>query len=175
MEREHWWSGNTGGEHEVTFALELNHLTVKRYTGECWCGGCDRDAWKAHHTGPRWLTGTIDYLLVETGCWVDDLKTGEWPVSPVDNKQLLSYALYPWVLAGCPLKYGASLSITTWKKYRLDAPPTREEWEATGFDLHEHLEDLRWAATHPDEVNPTDDGCRFCECKPGCPAMKGIG
>jgi hypothetical protein len=162
--REDWWSD---GRHEVSFAINLLTGEVLDYEdrGDGWQ---NRDDWKASFKGSEWLTGTIDYLY-ENGS-VDDLKTGAWKVDPATSGQLRSYALYPWMRVGMPLDWRSTVSITSWPKYPKHAPPTREYHELTGFDLLDHLEDLRWAATHPDEVNPSDEGCRYCDAKPNCPA-----
>jgi hypothetical protein len=175
IRREDWWSG---GEHEVTFAIHLETLEAMRY--DEYVFACEstktpadkvktRDQWKEGFAGPEWLTGTIDYLYPDGRG--DDLKTGRWPVDPATSKQLRSYALLPWLEAGRPIKgWNKEWTITTWQKYRLDGLPTREGHVLTGFELADHLEDLRWAATHPEEVNPGEDACRFCDCKPVCPA-----
>jgi hypothetical protein len=62
------------------------------------------------------------------------------------------------------------LGVDWWQKYPQDGLPIRSEVETSGFELADHLEDLRWADLHPGEVNPGEDQCRFCECKPLCPA-----
>jgi hypothetical protein len=166
IEREKWW---TGGQHEVTFALNLRTLDVLEFGG----GGYQtRDEWKKGFEGLEyWLTGSIDYLYDNGG--VNDLKTGAWPVYAATSKQLRSYALYPWVKAGCPLKgWNPPLEIDWWQRYRLDALPIRSGVETSGFELRDHLEDLRWASEHPEEVNPGDEQCRWCDSRPLCPAWR---
>lgn len=170
VRREVYW---TGGVHEVTFAINLtaNEFPpiVLRY--EMMRNGLaeypTRDEWKAAFPAGEWLTGTIDYLEPDN---LDDLKTGRWPVDPATSKQLRSYALLPWIEAGMPIKWDIPVTITQWERYPLDGLPVRTTYILTGVDLLDHLEDLRWAAAHPEEVNATDDGCRFCACKPNCPA-----
>lgn len=168
MAREEWWYG---GEHEVTYALNLRTLDLIRYVGD------DRDAWKAEF-GREWLTGTIDYAAPhnEEGVhWVDDLKTGTWPVSPVDNKQLQSYALYEWVRMGRPASWEALVSITQWPWSSAKAAlPKRSAARATALDMSALLDDLRWALDHPTVTVVDEFGgegyCKFCECRRGCPA-----
>jgi hypothetical protein len=159
IRREDYWSG---GEHEVTFAVELSTGEVMRFGDG---GHLTRDEWKA--TFPlAWLTGTIDYLYPDGRG--DDLKTGRWPVDPALSKQLRSYALLPWLEAGRPLRWEKEWTITTWERYPLAGLPRREGHLITGFELTEHLEELRWAVGHPEEARPTDDGCRFCMSKKYC-------
>jgi hypothetical protein len=160
VERDVWWPPGAG-EHEVTFALNLLTLELLQPPEEA-----VRDEWKAAFSTP-WLTGTIDWL---SGSWVDDLKTGNWPVDPVTSKQLRSYSLLPWARAGFPVKWSGLITITQWPKYPLASPPQRTSHEIDGFDMAEHLSDLQWAVDHPDEVNPTEDGCRFCASKGVCPS-----
>ena len=159
IEREFYWHG---GDHEVTFAIHLETLRVWRYGPDL--GGA-KD-WKAAFNA-EWLTGTIDYLTPRR---VDDLKTGRWPVDPATSRQLRSYALLPWVEAGCPIGWDIEVSVTQWEKYPLHGLPRVSRYDLGGMDLMEHLEDLRWTRDHPAEVNPTSEGCMFCDCKPGCPA-----
>lgn len=157
------WSG---GEHEVTFEVHLPTGRAARYYGP----REGADEWKAAR-GREYLTGTIDYLYDDGG--VDDLKTGAWPVDPAESGQLLSYSLLPWLEAGAPLSWCKPVSITQWPKYTLAGFPVRSYHKAMGFDLMDHLDNLRSAATS-DEVTPSDEGCRFCDCKPECPAWDGI-
>lgn len=181
MLRETWWPME-GGEHEVSFALQLLTLELRVYDGP----RSDADAWKKTY-GPEWLTGTLDWLTwgdEETHAHVDDLKTGRWPVDPATSKQLRTYALLPWVKAGCPARHWECIvSITTWEKYPLDAPPSRKWHRLTPMDMMEHLEDMRWVVAHPDEVNPVpiatvwDPGaamspCSFCECRTPYPVAE---
>lgn len=132
----------------------------------------DRDAWKKSFNANHYLTGTIDWLQLgneETLPWVDDLKTGRWPVDPKTSKQLLSYLLVPWTLAGSPLiGWEGVVSITQWPKYPLGKLPKRSSHRVSGLELAEHLEDLRWAMNSPDVANPTEEHCRFCPCRTNC-------
>ncbi len=168
INREDYW---IGGRHEVTFAVQLISEQVLEYHPEEHEGGFSRDEWKAMFNAPEWLTGTIDYLYDDGS--VTDLKTGSWEVNPETSKQLRSYGLLPWLKAGKPLRWDRTLSIDTWKKYPKHALPTRSGVVVSGLELMDHLEDLKWAATHPGEVNPTDEACLFCDCKPNCPAWAG--
>ncbi len=176
IRREDWWPA--GGRHEVTFAIHLPTRVVHLYDEAVQLAvdsNISRDGWKAAFIGPEWLTGTIDYLGTRKGRpWVDDLKTGRWPVDPRKSRQLRSYALLPWILEGCPIDALYYRSITHWPRYPLAELPTRTglEHPLTGLDLMTHLDDLRWSVEHPDEANPTEDGCRFCESKNDCDAYQ---
>lgn len=165
IDRNDWWPDGEG-QHEVPFALHLLTLQVLRYSGQR-DGG---DAWKKAFNS-EWLTGTVDWVGTKDGwTWVDDLKTGAWPVDAATSGQLRSYALPVWVEEGCPAEWNAYLSITQWPKYKLDGEPVRTGVWVTGFDMREHLDALRWASEHPEEVTASEEGCMFCECKPLCPA-----
>ena len=39
-------------------------------------------------------------------------------------------------------------------------------------ELELYLDDVRWALTHPEEVRRSDEGCKFCESRPHCPAWE---
>lgn len=163
IEREDYWSL---GQHEVSFALHLTTCKLQLYPGYG-KAGCDRDAWKKGFS-EEWLTGTIDYLREGEG-WLDDLKTGRWPVDVRTSKQVRSYALMPWVQDGMRLDWTIEATITTWERYPLAGLPTRQSCVLNGWDLSDHLEDLRYAVDHPDETRETEEGCRFCDSRPNCP------
>lgn len=165
MLRETWWP-SANGEHEFTYALNLRTLELRKFDGR----GKDADIWKKVF-GPDWLTGTVDWVGQWEGIpWIDDLKTGRWPVDP-RTKQLLSYGLFDWVDQGKHPHYQAHRSITQWPKYPINGVP-RRTWGPlmTGLELEEHLDDLRWSLDHPTEMNPTADGCKFCDSAPVCPS-----
>lgn len=195
VKREDWWVPGEG-EHEVTFAIEL--ATAKLILWEApkdsstgcnapeppggWqgarCPGCTEcdtetaDDWKKSFDPKQYLTGSIDWLhwgTEKTLPWVDDLKTGRWPVDVKKSKQLLSYLLVPWIKAGMPVVgWKGVVSITQWPRYRLDCLPKRSSRRVTGLDLVAHLEDIRWATENPTEKNPTEEHCRFCPCRAAC-------
>jgi hypothetical protein len=152
----------------VTFAINLVTEEILEYVDYIVTGNLTADAWKKTFVGPEWLTGTIDYLYPDGS--IDDLKTGRWPVDPETSGQLRSYMLFPWLRAGKPIKWSRFASITQWEKYPQHGLPRRTSAIIRGFGMMMHLEDLRYAVTHPDEVNPGDEQCRFCECRPNCPA-----
>jgi hypothetical protein len=172
VDREKLWpavDGDTTGGHEVTFSVDLSTLQLRIWspTGSKF----SRDDWKLRHPKSRFLTGTIDYLFevcrkgVELP-WVDDLKTGNWPVYPKTSKQLRSYALVPWILSGC--ETDVWVSITQWKKYRLDGKPKRSWHLLTSEEIAKHLARIRWAVRHPEIAIPHEEACKFCECKTEC-------
>lgn len=156
---EQWWSG---GEHEVSFSINLFNYGVVRYAGP----RAGADDWKKQWDPKKYLTGTIDYLRPDR---LDDLKTGRWPVDPKTSKQLRSYAALPWIEAGHPDDWEYLVSITTWQRYPLDGLPHRDYAWVTGAEMKLHMADLRYSALHPDETNPTDEGCKWCDCRPNCP------
>jgi len=160
LERDSYWSG---GEHEVTYALNLITHDLHRFDGDT----AEADTWKKAFSA-EWLTGSVDYL------WPDgsgsDLKTGRHPVDPATSGQLRSYALFPWVEAGKPFQWNREWSIERWPKYPVAGLPVRTGVRLSGFELGDHLASLAWSATHPEDVNPTEEGCRWCECRPTCPA-----
>lgn len=129
--------------------------------------GGNHDQWKASFPRELWLTGTIDYLRFSGG--IDDLKTGRYPPPPHDNRQLLSYALYPWLAwADGAIDWESTVSITHWPKYPLNVQPARMTAIVTGFQLMEHLEDLRWAAANPYDLQPSSEGCQWCPSRAHC-------
>jgi hypothetical protein len=174
IKRDEWWP-RENSEHEATFAIEISQ-DIAGIAGrvQLWQPAyrLSRDEWKKAHQG-NWITGSIDWLdWGDRRCMahIDDLKTGRWLTNPATSKQLRSYALLPWLLAGRPMNWDGIVSITHWPRYPLHALPTRTSHVLSAFDLMEHLEDLAWAVSHPDEVNPGHDACMFCPCRVNCPA-----
>lgn len=182
--RNNWWRpGN--GEHEVSFAIRLHDAHLELFHGL----RTEAEAWKAKFDRRLYLTGTIDWVFWGADgnpAWVDDLKTGKWPVSPT-SRQLRSYALVPWIKAGMPPSYDVNVSITGWPKYPKWKGPKREWHSLTALDLAEHLDDLRHAATHPEEANPESiyigpfdperklSVCAFCPCRKPFPHSEWMG
>ncbi len=160
VKRETYWEG---GEHEVTFALNLLSLDCVRYTGP----REGADEWKKARTAPHVLTGTIDYYVPQD--LVDDLKTGRWLPAVDDSKQLKSYALLSWAMSGFDEDWVTWVSFTHWEKYPLAGLPKVTSHLMTAAEAQEHLEALRWAVSHPNEVNPGAEQCRFCPCRNNCP------
>lgn len=175
VQREQYWRPETG-EHEVSFALQLLTLKLELFRGPRDAA----DAWKKSFDPLVFLTGTIDWLepaTRDTHARVDDLKTGSWQPDHKESKQLRSYLLVPWILVGMPMIWIGVQSMTWWPRYRLDAKPMVRGKKVSAVSLWEHLEDLRWAVTHPDEVNVTpttydENGrfekmstCIFCPCR----------
>lgn len=178
IDRERWWPSDQG-KHEVTFAFSPFTYELREYRHD----PKNADAWKKQFAAAEWVTGTIDWLAKRNGRWlVDDLKTGAWPVDPETSKQLRTYAIVVWLLDGRPEDWECDVSITSWPKYPLAGDATRAWHVLTAFDLREHLEDLKWALTHTDYVNPSrydnsQDGklphCAGCECREPVPGISG--
>lgn len=166
----------------MTFALDVTVLDVHKGGLAIWVGPRDKsDEWKLAFDPTIHVVGTIDWIhwgSDTTVAWVDDLKTGHWPVDPRVSKQLRSYLLVPWVKAGCPSDWEGVCSVTTWEKYPLHGQPKRRAARFSGLDMMEHLEELRWTLSHPDEVNVTEDNeedgtisnCTFCPNRESHPA-----
>lgn len=167
LDRGALWPGDRSN-HELTFAV---HLTadppqVSWYHRET--ATCTADEWKAAF-GTEFLTGTLDYVGTRDGTpWVDDLKTGRWPVDPARSRQLRSYALAVWASRGCAPEFVCHVSITQWPVYPLDGLPVRTWHVLDTMDLEEHLEDLRYSLAHPEEAVPSDQ-CAFCDGRVGFP------
>lgn len=172
VNREKLWpvSGDTHG-HEATFSIDLETLQLRIWSPER--SKYSRDHWKRRHPRHRFLTGSIDWLseirrgdAAHTLPWVDDLKTGNWPVYAGRSLQLRSYALVPWILNNCDTDVW--VSITQWPRYPLRGKPRRNWRLLKSVELAKHLQRLRWAVGNPEVARPTKDGCMFCECKPDC-------
>lgn len=168
VEREDWWKiarpdlADPIEGHEVTFAIHLQTLDIHLYRGQ----RSGADVWKEAFDPVEYLTGTIDWL---EGSWVDDLKTGHWKVDEKTSKQLLSYALVPWILDGKRDGWCGVVSITQWERYPLHGRPQRRVHDISDLDLALHVKDLRWARDNPGDINRTEDGCQYCDCRPNCP------
>ncbi len=161
IKRADWWPDELG--HELTFAFHVRTGERRWFSGDK-VGG---DAWKeGYREHPLWITGTTDYY--DGVNWIDDLKTGSWPQEAEDNRQLLTYALPFWLERGRSYRDDVVLTITQWPKYPLAGLPMRRTWLTDGVRLEEHLQDLIYALENPGEVNPTENGCRFCESQLHC-------
>lgn len=126
----------------------------------------------------RWARecfGTCDCLLIGDGILhVIDFKYGAGvPVSPVDNIQMMLYALGAWDL------FSATDDIQTVRmsivQPRIQSEP--ETWETTAYKLLDWAENtLRPAAKlaweGKGELNPGEKQCRWCKAKPQCRAWK---
>lgn len=119
--------------------------------------------------------GTCDCLLIGDGVLhVIDFKYGAGvPVSPVDNIQMMLYALGAWDL------FSATDDIQTVRmsivQPRIQSEP--ETWEISESSLIRWAEDflkpmakLAWEGKG--ELNPGEKQCRWCKAKPQCRAWK---
>lgn len=171
IDREKLWPtvGNIYG-HETTFSVHLETLQLRIWSPTR--SKYSSEHWKRRHPRNSYLTGSIDYLSKRSRNdlpeipWLDDLKTGSWPVNAKTSLQLRSYAIAPWVLGDC--NTDVWVSITQWPKYRLDCRPKRNWHLLKSADIAHHLQKLRWAVRNPDKAIPSENGCRFCLCKPDC-------
>lgn len=171
IDRARLWPtiGDSHG-HETTFSICLETLQLRIWSSSG--SKYSRDHWKRRHPKRSYLTGSIDWLSTVSRKdlpelpWVDDLKTGAWPISARTSAQLRSYALVPWVLSGCDTDVW--VSITQWPKYRLDCRPKRNWHLLKSVDLAKHVQKLRWATSNTSKAIPTEDGCKFCLSKPNC-------
>ena len=191
IRREDYWD-ELDGEHEVSFAIRLADASLELLVGD----KAEGERWKARFDRRLYVTGSIDW--VDWGAddrWpsIDDLKTGRYPVDPATSLQHRTYALVPWLKAGRPAKFWVGLTTTKWERYPLDGLPIRTptHW-SSALELECHLDDLRYAAAHPEEVNPepiatglNPDGsrkpwdpneplsvCAFCPCRPEFPGLE---
>jgi hypothetical protein len=165
VERETWWPAH--GAHEESFAIRLESMTVE------WrmLPKDAADKWKAQFDRLAYVTGTIDWHdAVEWEAHVDDLKTGRRSVRP-DSPQLKTYAAALWLRRGKPA--GVTASVTHWPKYPLGLLPVRTSKVLTAGVLRDHLDRLRLAAGSTGEINP-GECCRWCDCRPDCPAWDGM-
>lgn len=126
----------------------------------------------------RWARecfGTCDCLLIGDGILhVIDFKYGAGvPVSPVDNIQMMLYALGAWDL------FSATDDIQTVRmsivQPRIQSEP--ETWETSADSLLDWAENtLRPAAKQAwegkGELNPGEKQCRWCRAKAQCRAWK---
>ena len=116
------------------------------------------------------LGGTADAILVEgntLACF--DLKTGRVPVSAVENKQLMTYALgammqlnAPWTIDVHLVIFQPGVGVSIHKM--------------SGLELKAHQDQLKTAAelalTADAPTNPSPDACRYCKAKTICPSMR---
>lgn len=168
IDRAQLWPAISGSYgHETTFSINIETLQLRIWTPKG--SKYPRDYWKHRHPRNRYITGSIDWLSKRSRDglpWVDDLKTGTWPVNAKYSKQLRTYALVPWLLSGC--KTAVWVSITQWPKYRLDCKPKRNWYLIKSAELKKHLEKIKWAIKNTHRAIPSVEACRFCLCKPEC-------
>jgi hypothetical protein len=168
IDREKLWPKTSDSHgHEATFSINIESLQLRIWSPKG--SNYQRDHWKRRHPRHSYITGSIDWLSTRSRDglpWVDDLKTGTWPVHAKYSKQLRTYALVPWILSGCTTDVW--LSVTQWPKYRLDCKPKRNWHLIKSNDLAKHLVKIKWAMKNTHLAIPSTEGCRFCLCKPDC-------
>lgn len=166
-----WPETSDSHGHEATFSINLESLQLRLWSPKG--SKYKSDHWKRRHPRYNYITGSIDWLSRRSRDglpWVDDLKTGTWPVHAKYSKQLRTYALVPWLLSGCTSDVW--VSITQWPKYRLDCKPKRNWHLLKSKDLAKHLLKIKWAIKSTHKAIPSREGCRFCLCKPDCLEFK---
>lgn len=171
IDREKLWpTGDGSYGHETTFSIHLETLQLRIWTPERSKFG--RDDWKRRHPRDKYLTGTIDFLSerarggLQLLPWLDDLKTGSWPIVAKYSLQLRSYAIVPWILGDC--NTDVWVSITQWPKYPLGGRPKRNWHLLKSADIARHLQKIRWAVKNTHKAVPNEHACRFCASKPVC-------
>lgn len=114
----------------------------------------------------------IDYVGVHEGKpWVEDLKTGRFPVPP-SALQVAAAALLVAQLVGSKAAYG---TVLHWPRYPKAAPPVRSKFylydEAALEATREQLLLARARALQPNPpAIPGEEQCRWCNCLAACPA-----
>lgn len=158
------------GLHEVSVAL-----TTRAEGAIAWAQDQDQDEWTLRH-GDEVITGHIDYLGdVFDDPWIDDLKTGRWPVHP-SAPQLLGYSLAGWWIREKRSRIVYS-SVTHWTRYPVKSLPQRTMIEVSSTDLDDlfrRLVRLREKVVSKDENIRFKAGshCRFCTRRTDCVTLK---
>jgi len=109
------------------------------------------------------IWGTVDFwCLVGSRLHIVDLKTGRWPVSQVDNKQLKTYAAGILGIPGLEIAQEVTLTI-----FQGGKPWT---WDTTASEIANWRVKLR---RYEDEITTggvadAGDWCKFCKAKTTC-------
>jgi len=141
-----------------------------------------------HITGEEGAEGTGDAVILADGgseLQLHDLKFGRGvAVSPVENKQLLLYAVGTLQLAEM-LGYAPQRVRLVIHQPRVIAAP--QEWLCTRERLDAYANEVRQAGErcmaadtyfeqygelHAKYFAPSEDACRWCKAKPKCPAIR---
>jgi len=116
--------------------------------------------------------GSNDACIVEPfgKLVVIDLKYGMAPVSPVENKQLMYYAIG----AMADMEFSEVELVIV--QPRVDEPV--KTWTTTVERIEEYKKELKTAVDRcyvdKPEYNPSDSACHFCLAKGNCPALKDL-
>jgi hypothetical protein len=156
------------GLHEVHVAYNWKFGYVVAFYGK----GKEAEDWKSAFD-KDWVVGTIDYLEVtDTSILVDDLKTGKWwSKRAKESAQLSFYLMCAWKLYGD--NYDYYLSVTHWPRYPASGKPKRTPPSDRAVSLEalarfeSHLVEACASAMNM-ELNPTEEGCRFCPARNNC-------
>lgn len=114
------------------------------------------------------LGGTADATVIfEDQIHIIDLKTGKTPVSAVENKQMLTYAL------GAVNKHG--MDNFTNVHLHIYQPGNISHVEYPMYKIKDWANELVEIAKRADDPfekpNPSSKACHFCKAKTVCPAM----
>lgn len=113
------------------------------------------------------LGGTADAVVIDgDAIHIIDLKTGKAPVSVINNKQMMTYAL------GALTKHGFHFTEVVLHIYQ----PNNISREIYGTDdinlwSADLIEIARRADDPFEKPNPSSKACHFCKAKTVCPAM----
>ena len=118
--------------------------------------------------------GTSDTVnLQEMKLIIADLKTGYIQVDAEENEQLLCYAL------GAYMSYGMIEEIT--EVEMVISQPTTSHFSTWTVGINrlnefyiEVVAAIERIKTHPDELNPSEEACRWCRARGTCPALKKV-
>lgn len=141
-----------------------------------------------HLTGEEGAEGTGDVLIFAEGgeeVQVHDLKYGRGKtVSPVENKQLMTYGLGALALAEL-LGHTVKTARLVIHQPRVIAAP--QEWVLSIEELLAFADEIgaaavrcdaatlyagKWAELHEKYLKPSDEACLWCKAKATCPAKR---
>lgn len=171
------------GRHEAKVVLAGDDLTLASYVVIPEGTPENRRMYVPYPKDPKSVRITADFIGEHKGDpHVDDLKTGAYydrktnrtnPPAPSSPQVAVAALAVSDIVGGSNGGVGVWGSITHWPRYPLAGHPNREwHWYApqTLDNLRKVLRVVRDNATSgaPD-VRPGDH-CKFCRCKPTCPA-----
>lgn len=118
--------------------------------------------------------GTADCVVVHPGgrvLEIIDFKSGTWPVRAEENPQLSIY----WLAVHDALKLAGPFE-EAWLTVVQPAIDNFDTWKTTPEKLlalgDEVLDVVDAVMSGEVEFKPSDDGCKFCDARPVCPALE---